>query len=178
MGPEVPRPATRRGRDLAQQRLDASRGRWNERILPMVFGRLTGVAPQQTVQTPIQSLGSRYVRMLGFRGVLVADNSSLLGVELASLRLQLLVNGQENLISSENANTASFAALFSDDSAPWYWFAAPPRMRTGDVLTATIIMVLALGEGTPQLTPELDFMMMDDEIFRELYDRQEAAADA
>ncbi|HEY2570820.1 MAG TPA: hypothetical protein VGI27_05075, partial [Solirubrobacteraceae bacterium] len=81
---------------------------------------------------------------------------------------RLQINGQEDLTTAgQVSGTASFASLFANNSAPWLWFAAPPRLRTGDEIQVTVTSTLPGGEAV--LTPEVVLRLVDDEWWRLLY---------
>jgi hypothetical protein len=166
--PQVPRPASRRGRDVAAQRIDGAAGRFNERIL--VLPRMV-TPPLVTQSQNVLSLGGRFVRVLGMRGTLVDSTQVLQGVELANLRVRVLLNAESDLITGDT-NFSSFGTLFGDPESPWYWFAAPARLRSGDKLAVTVNSTLALGEGTPIQTVEFAFLVQDDDVYQELYARE------
>jgi hypothetical protein len=173
----VPTPGSRRARMLAMQYADDERGRLTERIFK--FPQFPGLSPggptaadsvaTSTIQ--VQSNRSSFSRMVALRGVLqFSDTTPLTGLETANLQLRLQINGEEDLTTSgQVSGTASFAALFSEDSAPWLWFAAPPRLRAGDELQLTVTNVFPDVEGAPTLVPEVCVRLVDDEWWRILY---------
>ena len=61
----------------------------------------------------------------------------------------------------------SFSILFSNTSAPWFWFACPPRLRVGDLLQCTVTNTSP--EDGATLTPEVACRLVDDEWWRILY---------
>lgn len=181
MAPDgAPRPSSRRGRELAKQRADAHEGRFNERIVPFIFPAIGAGQPNPaTVKHSVRSLGGRFTRVLAMRGNLVYSTSNQLhGIEMANLRLRLQLNGQQDWVGGAPDNAVSFAMLFSGEiqahqeeaNDRWFWFASPPALRAGDVLTATITNTVNLGEGTPALTPELNLLVMDCDLYDALYD--------
>jgi hypothetical protein len=175
--PAVPVPESRRGRELAIQYADDERGRFTERVFifpqfsALVAGgsSVPGAVQAQTVQ--IMSNRTSFVRLVAVRGIL--QNTSVLpltGLELAQLQLRLQINGEEDLTTSgQQSNPASFATLFANQTAPWFWMACPPRLRVGDILQATVTNNAAAGEGAPILTPEVACRIVDDEWWRALY---------
>lgn len=175
--PAVPSPDSPRGRMLAAQYADDERGRFTERVF--AFPSFPALAPggpsatgsQATSVIEIVSNRTSFVRLVALRGILqLSDQLPLTGLELANLMLQFSINGEEQLMTAGNAEgPASFASLFSDVAAPWFWFAAPPRLRVGDILQATVFNNLAAGEGVANLTPELVCRIVDDEWWRALY---------
>jgi hypothetical protein len=171
--PRVPRPWSRRGQDVASQRIDDAAGRFNERFLVMDF---PATPPAQTLQQAIMSLGGPFVRILGIRGTLLESTVTPLGVELANLRIRVQLNGENDLITGGDpgpgSGFSSFATLFGDPASPWYWFAAPPRVRAGDTLTVTVFSQLFIGEGTPFLRTEFGVCVQDDDVYQELYARE------
>jgi hypothetical protein len=174
--PSVPTPSSRRGRELQVQYADDERGRFTERVF--VFPQFSALVPggstvsgaQQPQTVQIMSNRTSFVRLVALRGVLQNTNDlPLSGLELAQLLLRLQINGEEDLTTSgQQSNPASFATLFSEQTAPWFWFACPPRLRVGDVLQATVTNNADGGSG-PTLTPEVACRIVDDEWWRALY---------
>ena len=170
--PAVPVPGTRRARMLDVQYADDERGRFTERIFEFPQFDLLDAGGGTDVQT-IQVMSNRtsFVRLVALRGVLqFSSNTPLTGLELAALFLRLQINGEEDLTTSgQQANPASFAMLFANESAPWFWFACPPRLRVGDILQATVTNNTIAGEGAANLTPEVAVRLVDDEWWQALY---------
>ena len=169
--PDVPRPESRRGKMLAIQVGDDERGRFTERIFefpdwPILNAGVTGI--QQTVK--IVSNRTSFVRLVAFRGVL--SNSTvtpLTGLEEANLLLKLSINGEEDAITNGSAATStSFAEAFSP-IAPWFWYAAPPRLRVGDEITATLANNFPVSEASPNLNARLALRIVDDQWWRAMY---------
>lgn len=169
--PDLACPPNRRARDLAMQYADDERGRFTERMFEFPqFAQLTpGASDTQIIE--VVSNRTDFVRFVALRGVL--QNSTVLpltGLELAQLMLRLQINGEEDLTTSGVlSNPVSFASLFAESAAPWLWFAAPPRLRVGDILQATVTSIVPAGEGAPNLTPEVTCRLVDDEWWRALY---------
>jgi hypothetical protein len=174
--PDVPRPESRRGKMLAIQVGDDERGRFTERVFE--FPDFEGLAPQGlgvatgTIQTtvPIVSNRTSFVRLVAFRGILsLSDVLPLTGLEEANLLLKLSINGEEDAITNGKVATASsFGELFSP-IAPWFWYAAPPRLRSGDELTATLQNTFPPVEGSPTMNARLALRIVDDEWWRAMY---------
>lgn len=169
--PLNPQPGTMRARDLARQYADDARGRFTERIFRFPnFGNIgsgNSSAPQN-----VQITGNRtsFVRLVAMRGGLAnAETTPLTGLELGGLALRLQINGTEDLTTNGQGEIpAEFDGLFSP-IAPWFWFAAPPRLRVSDQLQATVTNNFnASGEGSG-LTPYLLLRIVDDEWWRTLY---------
>lgn len=160
--------------DVARQVADNQRGRFTERIY--VFPQFAGLAPggpssatsvqSQTIE--VTSNRCPFVRLVACRGILQAsDTLPLTGLETANLLLSLSINGEEDLTTQgTTGGPASFASLFSSSAAPWLWFAAPPRLRNGDTVQATVTNNFAEG---PTLTPEIVLRLVDDEWWQALY---------
>jgi hypothetical protein len=175
--PAVPTADSRRGRELAVQYADDERGRFTERVF--AFPQFPALAPggstvalaTSTQQIEIVSNRTSFVRLVAMRGVLQnTDALPLTGLELANLMLRLQINGEEDLTTAGNGSSpASFATLFADVAAPWFWFAAPPRLRVSDMLQCTVTNTLAAGEGVASLTPEVVCRIVDDEWWQALY---------
>jgi len=171
--PDVPRPGSRRGKMLEIQVGDDERGRFTERVF--VFDDFTPIDPggavnaiQQTV--PIVSNRTSFVRLVAHRGVLT--NSSILplsGLEEANLLLKLSINGEEDAFTNgKSAAADDFATLYTP-IAPWFWYAAPPRLRVGDELTALIQNNFVAEEGQPVLAARLSLRIVDDQWWRAMY---------
>jgi hypothetical protein len=153
----------------AQQRFDVNTdGYFVERVFSYPFGP---IAPGDSaeVNMRIMSLGSRYVVCPAMRGSLGFSSRTLTGLELGQLELQLKLNALDDWITDgEGGNTASLGLLFARQPSPWFWFAHPHRLRTGDNLIATITNT-AEGETAPTLRPELLLRLMDADIYWDLY---------
>jgi hypothetical protein len=156
---------------LARQRADGAAGLFTERFqdfpfVPIAPGDSANPGVLPFVPFTVTSQGGRYLRCLAIRGVTNSD-SDFTGLELAALRLRLQLNGQNDFIGGNETNDASFAALFDDETAPWFWFLSPPLLRAGDQLTLTVHNTST--EAT--LTPEVAIRLMDDDLWQELYSR-------
>jgi len=176
--PGAPVPATSRAALLARQRAEEG-AHFKERVLEFpAFTTISPGAPSSTVRTAVPSNGGRFVRLVAMRGVIQSTNTPpVTGLEPAGVLLRLVLNGTDDLIRSElgGSNSASFDMLFSHTngvyiipaqldatltSDPWFWFAAPPRLRAGDLLQATVSNI-ATFEGGPSLLPELALRIVD-----------------
>lgn len=172
--PGLPQPGTERARQLAIQVSDDERGRFTERVFEFPQFAPIGPGGVPGAQTQIvEFVGNRtsFLRIVAIRGTL--QNTSVLpltGLELANLMLRLSINGEEDLTTSGTLTSpSSFAALFSGISAPWFWFAAPPRVRIGETAQAIVFNNFPIGVGSPTLTPEVTMRCVDDEWWQELY---------
>lgn len=167
--PRVPRPGSRRGEIIATQRADDARGRFRDRTFNFSLGL---VPPGATVTEtfPVPSLGGSHVRLVALRGVLTGTTGPfLVGLEMAQLFLRLALNGQSDFVADGiGDNVASFAMLFDDPNDPWFWFHAPARLRTGDLIGVSVTNVLS-GEGAPSLGADVSLRLLDDETWTELY---------
>jgi hypothetical protein len=173
--PGVPTPGSRRAASLAIQYADDERGRFTERIFefpqfkPLVGGNPPGNTDSQIIE--VVSNRTDFVRLVALRGTL--QNATVLplsGLELAQLMLRLQINGEEDLTTSGVVtNPSSFAALFANSAAPWLWFSAPPRLRVGDIIQATVTSIVPESEGATVLTPEVTLRLVDDQWWRALY---------
>jgi hypothetical protein len=169
--PRVPVPSSRRGREHAIQRNDVNTdGYFVERLFDFPFGEILP-GHSQSVNMRVMSMGGRYIVLPAIRGVLTfGQRNPLSGLELSNLMLRLVLNGQDDWIhDGQGGNSASFAALFSNPLAPWFWFEHPFRLRAGDNLLATITNNFE-GEGN-DMTPALTLRMMDADIYWDLYGR-------
>jgi hypothetical protein len=169
--PRVPVAASRRGREHAIQRNDVNTdGYFVERLFDFPFPEiLPGHSAQ--VNMRVMSMGARYIVLPAIRGVVkFAQRDPPSGLELANLMLRLVLNGQDDWIhDGQGGNSVSFATLFSNPLAPWFWFEHPFRLRAGDNLLATVTNNFE-GEGN-DLTPGLTLRMMDADIYWDLYGR-------
>lgn len=160
----------RDARDLSVQYSDDERGRFTERIFAFPqFAALPAVGGTDSQTIQVTSVRSSFVRLVALRGVLqMSSILPLTGLERAALMLRVQIDGEEDLTTSgTTSNPASFAALFADSSAPWLWFAAPPRLRVGDIIQATVTNNSLLAG--PALTPEVVCRLVDDEWWQSLY---------
>jgi hypothetical protein len=174
--PGLPQPLTQRAIDLARQDADDNRGRFTERIFVFPeFGSIAAgsTAPSQSIK--IVSNRTSFVRMVAMRGGIT--NGPIgpgpgpgagfpLQQIMANTLLRLQINGQEDASTNGDGSIPmNFDALFSP-VAPWFWWAAPPRMRVSDTVQATIA-INAFAEAFVQ--PYLELRMVDDEWWQELY---------
>lgn len=161
----------KRARDEIRERAAMARGRFSERIFR--FPDFLPILPQTTSDdNPIEakSNGDSFLRFVAMRGGLKATTAALNGLELANMRLQLSIDGLEDLCTSgKTALPAEFDGLFSNTSAPWFWFAAPPLVRVGSTISANVTNDFAAGEGAPHLTPYLMLRLVDDCVWWDLY---------
>ena len=174
--PLVPVPQSRRGKIIQIQYADDERGRFTERIFS--FPAFNALAPGGTAvsaatdESSVQIVSNRtsFVRLVALRGVLkLSDTLPLTGFEEANLLLQVDINGEENLVTAgERTGTSSFAELFDNNNAPWFWFAAPPRLRVGEILNATITNDFAANTEI-NLTPALSARIVDDRWWQAMY---------
>lgn len=169
--PGNPQPGTQRARDLLTQISDDARGRFTERVFRFPdFGNIATGNSSPAVQIQVTSNRTSFLRLVAMRGGLKnAQTTPLTGLELGGLTLRLQINGSEDLTTNGQGEiNAEFDGLFSP-IAPWFWFAAPPRLRVGEQVQATVTNNFnASGEGSG-LTPYLMLRMVDDEFWRELY---------
>jgi hypothetical protein len=165
-------PALERGqraRDETKLRYALGRGRFFERVFvfPDFAALAAGGTPQDTQNIDVKSNGDSFVRLVAIRGAFDTD-ANLTGKEGAELFLTLGIDGLEDLMTSgRTVQPASFAILFSESAAPWFWFAAPPLIRVGETLAATIRTTYSVSEST--ITPQLAVRLMDDNEWCKLY---------
>jgi len=175
--PAVPVPTSARARMLMLQYADDERGRFTERIFEfpqfadLTTGGFSTPSANDTQQIEVTGNRTSFLRLVALRAVLQNSNQTpLSGLETAQLLLRLQVNGEEDFTTGGNVSApSSFAMLFSDVAAPWFWFACPPRLRVGDTVQATVTSIAAGGEGAPILTPEVAVRLVDDEWWQVLY---------
>ena len=172
----MPVPGSRRAALLALQYADDERGRFTERILKVEpftpldpGGAPVSTATQQRVNV-VTSNRTSFVRVVAVRGVLKLSDSPLTGLEEANLLLQVQLNGEELLVTSGETGgiPTSFAELFATDAAPWFWFAAPPRLRVGDTLV-TIVTNDLPATSEIHLTPAVSYRLVDDQWWQAMY---------
>ena len=172
MPPRVPRPESRRGAAHATQERDRTHGRFTERFLEFSFGPIAPFA-SQTVKLQVQSMGSRFIRVLALRATLLKSTQVLHGTELANLLLRFQAGASEDMIvtgQGDPTNACSFAMFSAGDPDPWFYFLSPPMMRAGDTFQATVSNGGFLeGGAAPTLTPELTLKVMDDKLYTRLY---------
>jgi|SRR5579862_1915647 len=177
--PLVPIPDTERARELAIEYADDERGRFTERVFKVPpFNALAPGGPSvpAAIQSQsVQAVSNRtsFVRLVAIRGVL--QNSSvtpLTGLEAANLGLQVQINSQENLVTNGAAQAGNafvtFAEMFSDVAAPWFWFAAPPRMRVSDTVQVTVVNLFPVAAEV-NLTPAVSIRFVDEDWWMALY---------
>lgn len=171
MGPPVvPRTGTRRGRQLARQRADDARGRFNERVLQFAFDSINPTRSETLIQT-VTSQGSRYVRCTAMRGTISLDRTvPSLDLILAQTRIRVQLNGQQDLVSGNDSNSVSMAALFDDITSPWLWWLSPILLRAGDRIAITVANTTS-SEGSPVIFPEIGLRLIDDHLWQSLYTR-------
>ena len=168
--PDIATPRDQRAQDLARQFADDVRGRFTERVFR--FPDVPLIAPgtqsnQSTIE--IQSNRTSFVRLVALRGGIKSSSAAVPGpYDLANITLLLSINGEENFTTDGQAAVfEEFDGLFSNTSAPWFWYAAPPRLRVGDNLSATFKNTLT-GEAA-SLQPYLLARIVDDAWWRALY---------
>lgn len=160
----------KRARDEAIERYALARGRFSERlfVFPQFQTLFTPAKLSDTQQIDVKSNGDSFVRLVAMRGVINVIGALPNGNEAANTFLQLGIDGLEDLMTSgKQAQPASFAVLFADESAPWFWFAAPPLLRVGETLQAQINVTQVPAEVAWQ--PELALRLVDDEVWCQLY---------
>jgi hypothetical protein len=162
-----PSETAKRARDEGRLRYALARGRFFERVF--VFPQFAGLqgATQDTQNIDVKSNGDSFVRLVALRGTFTSS-TTLNGQELASLFLDFEIDGLEDFMTSgRTRQPASFDILFSNSSAPWLWLAAPPLIRVGETIAATISALARVGEDI--LTPQLAVRLVDDNVWCELY---------
>jgi hypothetical protein len=191
----VPSTEEQRAAELEAVQRDAERGRFRERIIVWPFGQIGGDPPfdRQTIEQTIVTCGPgnpSFVRMTAIRGLLAAQSGDTTEIDLAILRLRLQCNGLDLITDGQGGNTASFALLFGgvptdptlapdnddDPDVPWYWFAAPPRLRVGDKLVATVYDITR--QELKRHTPQLAARIIDDRYWQLMYTLDTAYDDA
>lgn len=163
----------------AIQRFDTAQGHFAERIFDLQFDSIDGGEQDQIVQ-PFTSLGGRFVRLVAMRGAASTNRGvAVTDLDLAHLKLRLQLNAQSDFIGGNSTNQTSFAFLFTDEPAPWYWLYSPPRIRTGDLLTATVDNSYPFDRENPRsLIPELALRLIDDDLWTALYAGDQVEAEA
>ncbi len=168
---------------------DVEAGIFRERLMLWPFLQMGGTAPNdvQTLEQTVVSCGGPWVRVMAMRGLLAGAVSDFTNdIELAFLRLRLQVNGHDLITDGLGGNDASFTTLFGgvprdpttqpdnddDPDAPWLFFLAPPRLRAGDKLIATVTDTSR--HELKRHTPQLIARIIDDRYWRYMYtlDRQ------
>jgi hypothetical protein len=161
-----------------EQREESARGRWIERLFRFQQPEIGPVSPAggptPTVSRQVQVTSSRsnFARIVAMRGGIKAVSPGPLSpLDLANIRVRLQINGDEDLITSggQGGGTSDeYDALFSTSAAPWFWFAAPARVRFGDLIIATWVNDNPLVGGNT-IVPYLTLRLVDDAWWREVY---------
>jgi len=176
--PGLPSPGTKRAAELARQWRDDARGRFTERLF--VFPDSGLVAPNTQTENsqgvPIVSNRTSFVRLVAIKGSILSSisegaNVYEAGVDEANMRLRLQINGEEDLVTTgQGSGFAPYSDLFQP-TAPWLWFAAPPRLRVNDVLLANWENTYGTADSpiTKNLCATLTARICDDRWWQALY---------
>lgn len=164
-----------RARDEMIQRYALARGRWFERVFVfppfLTFEAATGPATD-TQFIDVKSNGGSFVRLVAMRGVVNTFGSAGAGnnFEARNTFLQLEIDGMEDFTTSgKQIQPISFATAFAEDSAPWLWLAAPPILRVGETVAATVTVNQGQIPSEVGWQPELALRLVDDDVWCELY---------
>jgi hypothetical protein len=166
--PGIPMGST--SRSLRSLNTGDERGRFTERVF--VFPPFAGVVPggdgqQSTIEVTSNRTG--LMRLVALRGVILSATDPT-PYDAANLKLRLQINGTEDFTTSgQQVNPVSFAILFANTAAPWWWYACPPRIKSGDMLQVTITNTLPGGEGANIMVPEVALRLVDDEYWQAYY---------
>lgn len=162
----------KRAHDEMVQRYELARGRFLERVFVFPsFDPLNAATPSNQQSIDVKSNGDSFVRLVAFRGVVDTSDAVYSGAERLRTFLNMQIDGLEDFCTSgRQTQPASIAALFADESAPWFWFSAPPLLRVGETIAATMQAAPppAGGEGQSWL-PQLVLRLVDDETWCQLY---------
>jgi len=163
-----------RARDEAVQRYALARGRWFERVFVfpdfLVFDAAS--LATDTQQIDVKSNGDSFVRLVALRGTVNTFGSAGAGndFELRNTFLQIEIDGLEDFTTSgKTIQPISFACAFSDSAAPWLWLSAPPILRVGETVAATVTVIQAQIPSEVGWQPQLAFRLVDDNVWCELY---------
>lgn len=175
--PGLPPPGegAKAARDEMIQQYALARGRFFERLFVFPdFAVLTNasVVNQDVQKIDVKSNGGSFVRLVAMRGVVNTFGSFGAGnnFEARNTFLQLEIDGLEDFTTSgQTVQPVSFATAFAEDSAPWLWLSAPPILRAGETIAATITMALAQIPDEVGWQAELALRLVDDEVWCELY---------
>jgi hypothetical protein len=176
--PGMPPPggeSVERARDDVVQRYALARGRWFERVFVFPdFAILTNASTtdNDTQQIDVKSNGDSFVRLVAMRGTVNTYGSAGAGndFELRNTFLQLEIDGLEDFTTSgKTIQPISFANAFSDSAAPWVWLAAPPILRVGETISATVSMILAQIPDEVGWQAQFALRLVDDNVWCELY---------
>lgn len=163
-----------RARDEAVQRYALARGRWFERVFvfpDFAVLQATG-APSDTQQIDVKSNGDSFVRLVALRGSVNTYGSFGAGnnFEARNTFLQLEIDGLEDFTTSgKTIQPISFDVAFSDSAAPWLWLSAPPILRVGETIAATVTVIQAQIPEEVGWQPQLALRLVDDNVWCELY---------
>lgn len=158
--------------DLGASLANDQRGPFTGRVLE--FPPWLSIPPSTTAPTKsVRAVSDRssYVRLVAMRGGIKSLNiAGPLQLALANLMLELSIAGDVHFASDgQNVQAAEFDGLFTVKSQ-WYWFAAPPILRVGTKLGATVSNTFVGGEGNPSMQPYLMVRIVDEADWRELYE--------
>jgi hypothetical protein len=161
--------------DEARELYALARGRFVERLFVFpdfaIFEEATGPATD-TQQIEVKSNGDSFVRLVAMRGVVNTFGSFGAGnnFEAKNTFLQLQADGLEDFTTSgKTVLPISFDAAFSENAAPWLWLAAPPLLRVGETLAATITVKQAQIPSEVGWQPQLALRLVDDAVWCQLY---------
>jgi hypothetical protein len=162
-------------RDEMVQRYALARGRFFERLFRFpdfdVFAAGVGVGTS-TRSITVKSNGDSFVRLVAMRGVVNTFGSAGQGnnFEAKNVSFTLSADGLEDFTTSgETTLPVSFAEAFAEDSAPWLWLTAPPLLRVGETMSATLFANLAQIPEEVGWQGQLALRLCDDNVWCELY---------
>lgn len=164
---------SKRAYDEMRLRYAMARGRFSERlfVFPQFAALNATTNPFDTQQIDIKSNGDSFVRLVAMRGAFTenaAPTGIVAGQSNAGLFALLNIDGLEDFMTSgRQSNPASFDIMFSNESAPWLWLAAPPLLRVGETLSVRISTILTGIEYA--ITPQFAVRLVDDDVWCQLY---------
>jgi hypothetical protein len=173
--PPPDREGDKAARDEMIQRYALARGRWFERVFVFPdFAIMTAASGvnSDAQQIDVKSNGDSFVRLVAMRGVVNTFGSFGAGnnFEAKNTFLQLEIDGLEDFTTSgKTVQPISFDAAFSENAAPWLWLSAPPILRVGETVAATVSMILAQIPSDIGWQAQLAFRLVDDNVWCELY---------
>lgn len=174
--PGLPGPSEgqKRAYDEAILRYAIARGRFFERLFVFPdFAVLAATgASEDTQSIDVKSNGDSFVRLAALRGVVntFGDFGAGNNFEAKNTFLTLGIDGLEEFTTSgKTTQPVSFAAAFAEDASPWMWLTAPPLIRVGETLAATVSVIQAQIPDKVGWQAQLVCRFIDDNAWCALY---------
>ncbi len=150
---------------------------WTERDFqfPAFTAPLAAGAETETAATiQVTSIRCGWVRLVAMTGCLTWTNGAsatpvtTYQLDMANLGLRLQLNAENDLTTTGQSSAyVPFASLFGSNGAAgpsWYWFEAPPRLKTSDTVALYLQNQYSLSNpGTTELLGAVTLRMVDDD---------------